>query len=625
MATFNTVWSLDVGRSSLKAVKLRREKNNIEILAVDKIDYTPGQNGVDFTSKAREAISVFRVRNDVKEPVIVAHNGQGTLSRFIKVPAFESRKVKEMVGYEASQQIPFPLDEVVWDYHVIDRDYLPGEEREVGLFAARRETIDDFLVDFTNEQLAVEGLTIGYLGLLNYIFYDIDPQEPAMVLDLGGSHTDLILVDGKKFWIRALPHSGNEISKAIMERLKVGFAEAEKLKADISKNPKQAAKLFAAVIQPKLKDLVNQIHQSVGFYKSQVGETQFKQLYLVGNASRVVGLKKFLEEHLRVKVNRVQTINHLRISRDVDVQLLQTNLPAFGTAFGAALQGVGAGSCKVDLIPQEEKLEKEYQRKKVHVFVAIGLLFVVTFVAGLLVRGKVDGARSAADNANTFLAPIVRADGELKKIEELQIGERVETLIRTAALRDRPFAALSMVGDILSALPVSDTVTRRATLVDEGANKQTVVNEVKEAMNRLLGEKLWVTSARIEKVMYPEDAKKKDVIQVPAYKVAIFVMVTQQETETQSLNLIQQRLQTSLARRLKASGLTLDSEVRVSPEFQGGRPVLLRREHEKQGVGVAYQESGPFAGVELTLYLRAEDPPKPVVEETDDKKKKRRP
>ena len=197
MAIFNTVWSIDVGRSSLKAVKLRREKNNIEILEVDKVDYTVGTDGVDFSQQSKEALSIFKSRNNVKEPVIVCHNGQGTLSKFIEIPAFDQKKIKEMVGYEAQQQIPFDLDEVIWDYHLIERDYMPGEEREVGLFAARKEMIEDYLVDFETEELNVEGVTIGYLGLLNFILYDIAPEEPTIFLDIGDSHTDLILVDGK--------------------------------------------------------------------------------------------------------------------------------------------------------------------------------------------------------------------------------------------------------------------------------------------------------------------------------------------------------------------------------------------------------------------------------------------
>ena len=103
MATFNTVWSLDIGRSSLKAVRLRRERNNIEILEVDKIDYPTSSDGVeDTTEKAKEALVAFRSRNEVRDPVILAHNGQGTLSRFIRVPASDPKKLVEMVGYEAA-------------------------------------------------------------------------------------------------------------------------------------------------------------------------------------------------------------------------------------------------------------------------------------------------------------------------------------------------------------------------------------------------------------------------------------------------------------------------------------------------------------------------------------------
>ena len=205
---FHTTWSVDLGKSSLKAARIRRERNSIEILAIDKVDYPLSENGVDSSTQAREALNVFRTRNEIRDPLVVAHPGQGTFSRFIKVPAFDQKKVKDMVRYEASQQIPFPLDEVIWDYHLIGRDYLPGEEREIGLFAVRRETIDDYLLEFSQEGLSVEMLTIGYLGLLNFIKYDIDPEEPAIVLDIGATHTDLVFIDGNRFWIRPLPHSG---------------------------------------------------------------------------------------------------------------------------------------------------------------------------------------------------------------------------------------------------------------------------------------------------------------------------------------------------------------------------------------------------------------------------------
>src|ERR1041385_7703002 len=394
MASFNTVWSIDLGKASLKAVRLRREKNNVEILAVDKIDYTVGANGVDTVQQAKEALNAFKVRNDVRDPVVVAHPGQGTFSRFIKVPAFEAKRLKEMVGYEASQQIPFPLDEVIWDYHLINREYLSGEEREVGIFAVRREAIDDYLLDFTTEGLAVEALTIGYLGLINYVFYDLAPQEPSIVLDIGATHSDLVLIDGKKFWIRALPHSGNDLNKAIMERFKLSFQEAEKLKVESGKAPQQAVKIFSTVIQPKLKELVGEIQRSSGYYRSQAGDVKFQRLYLVGNGSRIFGIKKYLSEQLGIPVDRVQTIKHFRVSRDVDLKLLQAELPAFATAFGCGLQGVGLGACRVDLVPQEERLQKDLRRKKKHAFIAMAAVYAaIIFCGAVILDGKVKSAQ----------------------------------------------------------------------------------------------------------------------------------------------------------------------------------------------------------------------------------------
>ena len=124
MANLTTLWSLDLGRSALKAVRMRRDRNNVEILDVDQIEYEVGTDGVNFAEQAREALSAFKSLHDVRDPVVVAHHGQGTLSRFIKIPAFDPKKIQEMVGYEASQQIPFPLDEVIWDYHLVDGEYM---------------------------------------------------------------------------------------------------------------------------------------------------------------------------------------------------------------------------------------------------------------------------------------------------------------------------------------------------------------------------------------------------------------------------------------------------------------------------------------------------------------------
>ena len=105
----NTVWSIDLGKSSLKAARLRRSQGNVEIIAVDKVDYPLGEGGEDTSALAREALEVFLARNSVKDPVVVAHPGQGTFSRFIKMPAFDQKKVLRWSGTRPRSRFLSPL------------------------------------------------------------------------------------------------------------------------------------------------------------------------------------------------------------------------------------------------------------------------------------------------------------------------------------------------------------------------------------------------------------------------------------------------------------------------------------------------------------------------------------
>jgi type IV pilus assembly protein PilM len=618
---FSTIWSLDLGKAALKAVKIRRDRNSVEILAIDKVDYPLSGNGSD-TAQAKEAIGIFKARNEVRDPVVVAHPGQGTFSRFIKVPAFDQKKVKDMVRYEASQQIPFPLDEVIWDYHIVDREYSPGEEREIGLFAVRRETIDDYLLDFTREGLSVEMLSIGYLGLFNFIKYDLNPQEPAIVLDIGAAHTDLILVDAQRFWIRPLPHSGNDITKAIMSRFKLDFAEAEKLKIETTKAPQQAAKIFQAVIQPKLQELVQEIHRSVGYYKSQVGDVKFNRLYLLGNGSRIIGIKKFLEDHIGLVVERIQSIRNLRVNRDVNLKLLQTELAAFGTALGCGIQAVGAGTCQVDLVPREEKLKKEAGRKKKHVFIAAGILAVCILASYFLLQGKVKSVENTVSSASGVLKTLKPNDvADLTKQTKEGLLAKIEDVKGVAEARQGSIDGLRALESVLAALPRS--VPPEVTVSE---TDQAGVQKARQEVEAALIEKLWIPYLGVELVEWSQagevaagkaaGAKKAKgaLPTVPAYKFRAIAMIKARESASASTEAIRKMLQRPLEEKLITGKLTVKREITVTPSPENRDLIFFdpgRKEAQAAGPGgeEVKQEGGPFFEAEIVWYMVPRDPP----------------
>ena len=599
----NTVWSIDLGKSSLKAARLRRSPGNVEIIAVDKVDYPLGEGGEDTSALAREALEIFLARNSVKDPVVVAHPGQGTFSRFIKMPAFDQKKVDEMVGYEAAQQIPFPLDEVIWDYHVVDREYLPGEEREVALFAIRREAVEDFLLEFTNNQLVVESVSIGYLGVLNYAVHDLAPEEPSVILDIGASHTDLILMDGDRFWIRALPHSGNEITRAIQEHFNLGFAEAEKLKLATAREPQKAGKIFQAIIQPKLKELVGEIHRSIGFYRSQHGEVNFSKLYLLGNGSKIIGIKPFLQESLNTPVEKVQSISHYRVSREANLKLLQSNLPAFSTALGSAMHILGDAACAVDLVPAEDKIAKEINRKKKHVFIAAAVVLLAMLVSNYLLTKQASDFLGAAAEANEKIAPLEKGQGgqAVYNARSKEFNGLISDMKEVVELRGRVLSALQALDSVLVTFPNSNSPSLTVPVKD-GAPA------LGEQMEELLFQRLWVPWAQFRRLDDPaaKDSKKgSDVPTEPTYEFKLRVMVKSKDNLEQSVAFIREKFQKPLEAALKSQGLD------IKPSREGGglvamgavEPDQMEIYHSPKGRGSRIeggQEGRPFDSVEVS-------------------------
>src|SRR5262245_11173077 len=149
MAKSGAVWGIDIGQCALKALRCRPHEKDEHRLVVEAFDYIEypkilSQPEADRESLVRDALAEFVSRNDVSgDSVAIAVPGQSGLARFIKLPPVESKKIPDIVKYEARQQIPFALEDVVWDYQPlvgsVDEGY--ALETEVGLFAMKRDQV----------------------------------------------------------------------------------------------------------------------------------------------------------------------------------------------------------------------------------------------------------------------------------------------------------------------------------------------------------------------------------------------------------------------------------------------------------------------------------------------------
>ena len=81
------------------------------------------------------------LRVSVRERVNVCLPSQSVFARFVKLPGSTPGEVDSIIGFEAQQNVPFPIDEVIWDYQIMGG---PKENTwDVALVAIKAEQLDE--------------------------------------------------------------------------------------------------------------------------------------------------------------------------------------------------------------------------------------------------------------------------------------------------------------------------------------------------------------------------------------------------------------------------------------------------------------------------------------------------
>ena len=141
------VWGIDLGQCALKAIRLEVIDGEVTATAFDYVEHPKilSQPDADPDELTREALDKFLSRNTLRgDTVAISVPGQSGLARFVKLPPVEEKKIPDIVKFEAKQQIPFNLDEVVWDYQKLGASELADGfvETEIGLFAMKRDMVN---------------------------------------------------------------------------------------------------------------------------------------------------------------------------------------------------------------------------------------------------------------------------------------------------------------------------------------------------------------------------------------------------------------------------------------------------------------------------------------------------
>ncbi len=377
------VWGIDIGQCALKAIRCRAHDDPRKLVAeaFDYIEYPKilSQPGSDPAELISEALKQFLSRNTVLgDRVAVSVSGSSGLARFIKLPPVEAKKIPDIVRYEAKQQIPFDLNDVVWDYQRMGGGSVEegfALETEVGLFAMKRDAVFRALDPFLKLDIEVDVVQLTPLVLYNFLLFDQmdelpsadeydpeDPPESIVIVSMGTDATDLVITNGYRVWQRSVPIGGNHFTKALTRELKLTFAKAEHLKrnATAAADPKA---VFQAM-RPVFSDLLTELQRSIGYFSNLDRAAKIGRVVALGNAMKLPGLCRYLSQSLDYEIEKPDSYKRLVGSQVLTAPAFQENLLSFGVCYGLALQGLGKSGVHTNLLPREIINDRLIRRKK---------------------------------------------------------------------------------------------------------------------------------------------------------------------------------------------------------------------------------------------------------------------
>src|SRR5436190_13954625 len=363
MASARFAWGIDIGNRALKAIKLVRDGDGLRSDDVEVIEHEQvlSNSGDNRDSLIQTALANFAQRHVTKGGVVaIGVSGQASFARFIKLPPVERNKIPSIVKFEAIQQIPFPLDQVEWSYQLFRQPDSP--DVEVGIFAMRKELVNQQIKFFSDMQMDVQVVQMSPLAVYNAMYYDNRLADgTTMILNLGAENADLIIADGESVWLRSVPIGGNNFTEALVKAFKLNFAKAEDLKRN-AQTSKYARQIFQAM-RPIFADLVAEIQRSIGFYSSVHRDSRIKKIVALGNTFRLPTLQKYLQQNLQMDVERLDAFHAGAPDDGRLAAVLNDNIASMAGAYGLALQAMGQGKIQSSLLPQEIRKAKIWREK----------------------------------------------------------------------------------------------------------------------------------------------------------------------------------------------------------------------------------------------------------------------
>ena len=374
----------------------------------------------DHPRQLRDLLPGMMRRTGVRPgPVQYAVSGHSVFARFVKLPLVGEEKMERIITFEAQQNVPFPIREVVWDYQLVGSDAFDGIE--VVLVAIKADLLEAVNAAVEESGLQTTLVDVATMALYNAFRFNYSELSGcSLVIDIGARTTNLLFVEPGKVFSRSIPIGGSSITSAIAKEFNEPYVAAERRKkesgfvslgGDWTEAGHPEITRVSKLVRNTLTRLHAEVARSISFYRAQQQGNQPQRVFLCGGTVSTPYLREFFHDKLQCPVEFLNPLRKVAAARSVAVEEISHSAHLLGELVGLALRSTMACPMELNLRPTIVVRRQRLARRHPF-FVIAGSCFILGLLAWGFYFARVAHVQTA-----------VAADLQ-KKVAEMQQFER---------------------------------------------------------------------------------------------------------------------------------------------------------------------------------------------------------
>jgi type IV pilus assembly protein PilM len=335
-------FGLDVGSSSVKVVQLMPRGGGYALQAIGMAPLPPdtiAEGAIKDPPTVVDAVKEAVGRAGIKtREATIAICGRELIIKKVQIPEVPRKELHDVVQLEAEHHIPFAVDEVFIDYHVVGAR---GGSLDLILVAVKKSKVMEYLSVVEEAGLEpvivdVDGFALSNQYELNY---PDDAGETVALIDIGASIMKTnVMKGGTTLFARDIPFGGAHYTQGIAQRLGISFEQAEAAK--LAKDPNVKWESLVPALEEVSRELSLEVQRTFDYFASTAESEPISKIVLAGGCAQLPGLGEYLASTWGIPVELAKPFERIEVDPAHAAEIGEAG-PSLAVAVGLSLRRPG--------------------------------------------------------------------------------------------------------------------------------------------------------------------------------------------------------------------------------------------------------------------------------------------